>query len=84
MKPRLDMNTVDSVSEQDRLWFEAHPGVNEYSRPYVQGEITADTYPLMDGLCDKPMMRVVQIKPGVRARMTLFTTTDIVPRSRGN
>ncbi len=68
---------LDQVSETDRKWFEDHPEATEYTRPYVEGEIHPNVFPVMSGVCDKPMVRVVKVAPGVRARIPLFQTAEL-------
>src|SRR5579883_755754 len=51
--------TVERASEQDRLWFEAHPKANIYLRSEIPGEFP-------DGV--PQMVLVTQIRPGIRQR----------------
>lgn len=55
------------ASEADRLWFEAHPGVNVYVRPMVEGEFPPSPHrPPIIGVC------VEQVHRDFRIRRALF------------
>ena len=56
---------AEAASEDDRIWFEQHPGAKERIRPAYPHEIA-----LSGGASTK--VRVVQIQPGVRARTPIF------------
>lgn len=60
---------VDRASEYDRLWFEKHPGADKRVRRRRAGELgpVEDEMP-MDVY---PWVEVVQIAPGIRARLAL-------------
>ena len=56
---------VELASEDDRLWFESHPGAEVRIRPIIAGEF---------GVHARPRSKVVtvfQIRPGVRIRRVL-------------
>lgn len=69
---------IDQVSETDRKWFEQHPEATEYTRPYIDGEIQPGVFPVMSGPCDKPMVKVVKLSDGVRARIPLFQCVEVL------
>jgi hypothetical protein len=57
-----DPQSTEYASEMDRLWFEQHPGEDERVRPpFPQEWCIAGT------VCTA--VHVVQLRPGVRARM---------------
>ncbi len=56
---------MDQVSEQDRLYFEAHPKASQYVRPAVQGEFGENIVPR------GAVVTVFQVAPGVRIRRVL-------------
>ncbi len=67
-KPRRPVpvsDTVDRVSEADRVWFEQHPGVPVYERPAVKGEFGDNIVPR------GAVVTVFQVAPGVRIRRVL-------------
>jgi len=55
----LDREAVDRASEQDRLWFDAHPAANVYLRSEIPGEFPSGA---------PQMVIVTQIRPGIRQR----------------
>ena len=57
---------VDEVSARDRVYFEQHPEASSYVRPYVPGELLGQPVP------PGTLIRVHQIRPGVRLREPLF------------
>jgi hypothetical protein len=75
------LEVTDLVSDTDRKYFEEHPEATEYTRPYIEGELP-NLVPVVSGVCDNPMIRVVQIKPGIRKRVALFHTLEVVRVSR--
>jgi hypothetical protein len=52
---------IDRVCNEDRIYFENHPGVDEYVREYVSGEFWPTAQKCK-------YVKVVQIKPGIRMR----------------
>lgn len=56
---------LDRVSEQDRIWFEQHPGVPVYERPAVKGEFGENIVPR------GAVVTVFQVAPGARIRRVL-------------
>jgi hypothetical protein len=59
----------DEASKIDRLWFEQHPDMNEYARPFIEGELPYKSSPQM-------MTLVTQISPGVRQRHGLLKVDE--------
>ena len=58
------VKSVEYASEVDRVWFERHPGVSEYARPYIDGE-----FPDMPEFSNsRPNVRVTQLRKGIRQR----------------
>ncbi|MER6329252.1 hypothetical protein ABT298_07920 [Streptomyces sp. NPDC001034] len=53
---------AEYASDQDRKWFDQHPGAGHYFRPTVVGEFGPGRY-LQGG-----RTKVVQLGPGLRAR----------------
>lgn len=60
---RACAEAVDRASEADRLWFEAHPGVNVYVRPLVEGEFPpSPNCPPIIGVCVEQLHRGFRIR----------------------
>jgi hypothetical protein len=59
-------DTIDQASEEDRVWFEAHPTRSHRVRPFIPGETPeADPIP-------PTHVAVRQVKPGIRVRLPLW------------
>ena len=60
------MSAIDRASEDDRVWFESHPGCDRRLRPRQPGEFG----PAEDEIPFEmfPWVTVVQVAPGVRTR----------------
>jgi len=67
--PEPYASIIDGICEKDRLYFEAHPGATEYTRPLCPGEY----YPIPDD--DIEAVTVHQVKPGIRARAPVKRAT---------
>ena len=59
---------IDEVCEQDRAFFEAHPGRRSYTRPVVPGEF-------WPAEAAGGLVRVILVAPGVRARQLIDSPT---------
>jgi hypothetical protein len=62
-----DPQSTEYASDMDRLWFEQHPGQDERVRSPFPNEWT-----FTDATCTQ--VRVVQLAPGVRARMPVLVS----------
>ena len=62
----LDLDLIERVSDGDRDFFAAHPGLDEYVRPLVPGEFGGPEWEL--GIM---AVLVVQWTPGARTRHPL-------------
>ncbi len=56
---------VELASEDDRVWFESHPGADVRIRPIVAGEFGERVTPR------GAFVTVFQVRPGVRIRRVL-------------
>lgn len=64
-----DLDALDTASEDDRLWFEAHPHRQHRVRPYISGE-GAQGQPDPTPRHGHGLFIVVrQLQPGVRVRL---------------
>lgn len=64
---------VNATSEEDRIWFEAHPGVAVRIRPAIAGELG----PPMDLYTGK-LTLVTQMQPGIRHRRIVDPAPGVV------
>lgn len=77
-----ELSGADRASQQDKAWFEAHPGVNVYLRPEILGEFPAFA---RDESCHTVL--VTQLRPGSRWREQVpdgISLQDAVILSRGD
>jgi hypothetical protein len=65
----LDREAVDRASEQDRLWFDAHPEATVYLRPEIPGEFPNGA---------SQTVLVTQIRPGIRQRERVPDGTNLL------
>ncbi len=65
-RPTRYQRALDRASDQDRLYFQAHPDADEYIRRYRPGEF----FPLLPDNVRR--VRVQQIMSGVRLRSPLI------------
>jgi len=65
-RPARYQRALDRASDQDRLYFAAHPDADEYIRRYRPGEF----FPLMPTNVAK--VRVSQLMPGCRMRSPII------------
>jgi hypothetical protein len=56
---------VELASEDDRLWFESHPGAEVRIRPIVAGEFGDNIVPR------GAVVTVFQVRPGMRIRRVM-------------
>jgi hypothetical protein len=64
---------VHEVSERDRLFFEQSPGLDEYERPFVPGELPPPDLPQPPaGFSWELTVQVRQVEPGFRIRRFSF------------
>jgi hypothetical protein len=61
---------IDAASEDDRLWFEAHPHRQYRIRPYRPGEGPPDYQTPEPRLGWRWFVVVRQLRPGVRMRLS--------------
>jgi hypothetical protein len=66
-KAGMPVTAIDRACDDDRQWFEAHPGESVRERPYMPGEGINEPPPGYEG-----WVRVVQSQPGTRSRETTF------------
>ncbi len=66
--PNLD--ALDTGSEGDRLWFEAHPHRQHRVRPYIPGEGPPGQHDPAPRLGHGLFVVVRQLQPGVRVRLS--------------
>jgi len=69
--PREFSDLIDSVCAIDAAYFEDHPEVEVYERPYTPGEF----WPYFFSLSSQ--VRVTLIAPGIRTRQPLLVVQDI-------
>lgn len=62
----IHSKAIDKASEDDRLWFEQHPGRSFRLRDAVPFEYNQQLPPAAEGVSWRTV--VLQIKPGVRSR----------------
>ena len=55
--------SIERITGEDRLWFEAHPHEESYTRPAAAGEF----WPAFDSACVLYVI-VTQVRPGFRLR----------------
>lgn len=65
-RPPCYQRALERASDQDRLFFAAHPEREEYVRRYQRGEF----YPLLPANVKR--VRVMQIAPGCRLRCPII------------
>lgn len=65
-RPARYQRALDRASDQDRLYFAAHPDAGEYVRRYRPGEF----FPLLPHNVRR--VRVQQVMPGVRLRSPII------------
>jgi hypothetical protein len=60
---------ADFASEDDRLWFEDHPGESTRHRPAIPGELPGmRPLPAAEGMDVERYIEVTQVEPGFRLR----------------
>ena len=64
----VDEAAMDRASEEDRVFFEQHPGRQHRVRPFVPGELPVHGVH-GDGIW---IIAVRNVRPGVRARLPLY------------
>jgi hypothetical protein len=55
--------SIERITGEERLWFEAHPHADSYTRPASAGEF----WPAFDSACVLYVI-VMQVRPGFRLR----------------